>query len=261
MNHKAYMQNLLRSLFITHKPAASFELIYVDNCSTDGTMEMIAAEFPEVKIIQNEKPKGFGENNNLGVKHSTGKYIAIINPDIELLDKSLDSLLNFHEKLNYDAVLVPKLINPDGSLQFSARGFVTGNSLIGRILTRGNDDTARKSVKKYLFTDINPLQTQFVDWSIGAALFLKKSLFEKLGGFDEDYFLYLEDTDLCLRAWKNENPVIYMPESVMVHNHLRASSKKLRPAIIHLKSYVTYFRKHGLAVKSVIEKSDHKLPD
>lgn len=261
MNHKAFMEKLLQSLFIAHRPDVPFEMIYVDNCSVDGSVHMIAENFTEVKIIQNSKPLGFGANNNLGVQHARGKYIAIINPDIELQDQSLDSLLNFHEKLTYDAILVPKLINPDGTLQFSARGFVTGNSLVGRIITRGQDDSPRKSVQRYLFTDINSDQIQFVDWAIGAAFFMKKSLFEKLGGFDEDYFLYLEDTDLCLRSWKSSNPVIYMPNSVMVHNHLRSSSKKVKLAVIHLKSYLKYFRKHGLKVKSLVSKSRRELPD
>ena len=155
---------------------------------------------------------------------------------------------------------MPKLINPDGSLQYSARGFVTAKSFADRLLTRGRDDADKKSLKKYLLTNIDDSKTQFVDWAIGAAFFTRRSLFDQLGGFDEDYFLYLEDTDFCLRAWQSGSPVIYVPNSVMIHNHLRTSSKKLKPAVIHLKSYFTYFKKHGFAVKSMIESNKHQLP-
>lgn len=251
------MESLLESLYGTHRPKTSFELIYVDNCSEDGSVEMISDSFPEVIILKNDKPLGFGANNNLGAKKANGKYIAIINPDIQFQKGSLDYLAEYHNTLNFNAILVPKLVNPDGTLQYSARGFVTGQSFVQRILTKGNDHTKSVSLKKYLLKDINAEKTQYVDWAIGAAFFMKRSLYESLGGFDEDYFLYLEDTDLCLRAWKKGNPVIYYPKAVMIHNHMRTSSKKLKPALIHLKSYLVYFSKHGLAVNSLINDHPH----
>ena len=84
MNHLLYLKVLLRSLYKENIPQASIEMIYVDNCSSDGTVEYIRQNYPQVRIVENQKPLGFGENNNKGVLASIGKYIAIINPDIVL---------------------------------------------------------------------------------------------------------------------------------------------------------------------------------
>lgn len=83
MNHLIYIKELYRSIYAKEtKPNVSFEAIYVDNCSKDGSVEFLQKEYPQVKIIRNRTPKGFGENNNIGALASTGKYLAIINPDV-----------------------------------------------------------------------------------------------------------------------------------------------------------------------------------
>lgn len=261
MNHRAFMQNLLESLYRTAVPETKVEMIYVDNCSSDGSVGMISENYPQVKIIKNSTPLGFGANNNVGVKNASGKYVAIINPDITLQENSVDSLVRFYENLPYDALLVPKLLNPDGTLQYSARGFITFQTFYERLKTRGNDKAQSAALTNYLMTDIDAGKVQFVDWAIGAAFFMSRDLYNKLGGFDEDYFLYVEDTDLCLRAWKQGNPVIYVPQSEMVHNHMRSSSRKIKPAMMHLKSYLTYFRKHGTSVPNYSALTKLKLPE
>lgn len=98
MNHLLYLKVLLRSLYKENIPQASIEMIYVDNCSSDGTVEYIRQNYPQVRIVENQKPLGFGENNNKGVLASIGKYIAIINPDIVLHKGSLDFLYEYVEK-------------------------------------------------------------------------------------------------------------------------------------------------------------------
>ena len=97
MNHLSYLKPLLASIYGENEPKTPFEMIYVDNCSTDGSVEYIRANYPQVKVIVNTEPLGFGENNNKGVFASTGKYIAIINPDIVMHSGSLDRLFNFAE--------------------------------------------------------------------------------------------------------------------------------------------------------------------
>ena len=98
MNHLLYLKVLLRSLYKENIPQASIEMIYVDNCSSDGTVEYIRQNYPQVRIVENQKPLGFGENNNKGVLASIGKYIAIINPDIVLHKGSLDFLYEYCTK-------------------------------------------------------------------------------------------------------------------------------------------------------------------
>lgn len=93
--------------------------------------------------------------------------------------------------------------------------------------------------------DIDTSRIQTVDWAIGAAMFIEKDFFLQLKGFDPDYFLYMEDEDICFRSWKQGRPVIYLPQSKMMHNHLRGSSTIGKKTILHIKSLLIFFKKHG----------------
>ena len=222
-------------------------MIYVDNCSTDGSVEYVKTQFPQVKIIKNQEALGFGENNNKGVLAAHGDYIAIINPDIIVQGDALEKLLEYAMAHPDTGIIVPQLLNPDKSLQFSIRRYVDLKTLLARGLTKGADSTDNSTVDHYLCKDINYDETQPIDWAIGAALFMKRELYAELGGFDTDYFLYMEDEDICLRSWKLKRPVVYYPEAKMIHNHLRASSKIGKKMFIHMKSMMTFFRKHGFS--------------
>lgn len=224
-------------------------MIYVDNCSTDGSVEFLKNNYPQVKIIRNKKALGFGENNNKGVLAARGEYIAVINPDIVLQVDCLKILYDYAVQHPEAGIIVPKLLNPDGTLQHSVRRFIDLKSLIARGLTKGKDDSKNTKVGKYLCKDIDSDSTQEIDWAIGAAFFMHRKLYAELGGFDTDYFLYMEDEDLCLRSWKWGRPVVYHPQARMIHNHLRASSKLGKKMLIHIRSMMTFFRKHGLAPK------------
>lgn len=222
-------------------------MVYVDNCSTDGSVEFIRTNYPQVTIIQNKQALGFGENNNKGVLASHGEYIAIINPDIVLQENSLSEICDYAVGHTDVGIIVPQLLNPNGSLQYSVRRYITLGKLVARELTHGKDSSNNKEVSNYLCKDIDYNQTQEIDWAIGAAFFMKRNVYAELGGFDTDYFLYMEDEDMCLRSWKLKRPVIYYPKSKMIHNHLRASSKLGKKMLIHAHSMMTFFRKHGFS--------------
>ena len=224
-------------------------MIYVDNCSTDGSIEFIRQNYPQVTIIQNQEALGFGENNNKGVLAAHGEYIAVINPDIIIKGDALCQLLTFAQNHPEVGIIVPQLLNPDGSLQRSVRRYIDVKSLVSRGMTKGKDSANNENVNRYLCKDLDCSKTQEVDWAIGAALFMKRELYAELGGFDTDYFLYMEDEDICLRLWKLRRPVVYLPTAQMIHNHLRASSKIGKKMFIHMKSMMTFFRKHGLSPK------------
>jgi len=259
MNHLSYLKTLLSSLFCSNNSNISFEMIYIDNCSTDGSVDFIKKNYPEVIVIENQTPMGFGENNNKGVFASKGEYIAIINPDIEILDGAIEKLYTFSQKLNEDAIIVPQLLNPDGTLQYSARSFITLKTLLNRIYTRGDDKVSNKSVGSYLKKDMDTSKTQNIEWAIGAAFFMRKSLYARLNGFDTDYFLYMEDEDMCLRSWKNGYSVIYYPSAQMIHNHLRGSFKFGKKTFMHISSMLKFFWKHGLNIKVPLKGLVYKI--
>ena len=145
--------------------------------------------------------------------------------------------------------IVPQLLNPDGSVQYSVRKFVTLKMMLRRRMSWENDDSNNSSVREYLCKDIDQEKTQEVDWAMGAAMFMSRDTYARLGGFDQRYFLYMEDEDLCLRAWKQGIPVVYFPEAKMTHNHLRGSTHLSKKTLYHLKSFFTYLRRHGINAK------------
>ena len=250
MNHRKYLEALYESLYSQIKERMQIEAIYVDNCSTDGSVEYVREQWPQVKIVQNVEPLGFGENNNKGVMASTGDYIGIVNPDIVFTAGSLGQIMNMvSTKLGGDYVVAPKLLNPDKSVQYSVRKFVTLKMMLQRWMSWENDESENKSVREYLCKDIDQTKTQEVDWAMGAALFMNRDVYARLGGFDQRYFLYMEDEDLCLRAWQQKIPVIYYPEIELIHNHLRGSTHLSKKTWWHLKSLMKYFHRHGFNVK------------
>ena len=253
MNHLPYLKSLLKSIFVDNPPKNSFEMIYLDNCSTDNSIDYISNNYPEVKIIKNDKILGFGANNNKAIAKAQGKYVAIINPDIIILPNSLDYLYEYAEANTNQGIIVPLLLNPDMSIQYSVRGFISIKILLMRLLTHGKDTTNNKTIASYLCKNIDINKTQPINWAIGAAMFISKNHFDTLGGFDLDYFLYMEDEDICLRSWKRKKPVIFYPKAQMIHNHLRASSKIGKKMYLHIKSMITFFKKHGLFISNYIE--------
>jgi len=250
MNHVNYLKNLLKSLYVDNSTSIDFEFIYIDNCSTDGSVKFIQDNYPQVKLNVNINIKGFSENNNIGVRISKGKYIAIINPDVVILKKSIDNLFDFLNEHPNVGIVVPKLLNVDGTIQHSVRGFISPKTLFWRLFYKGREKSSNKILERYLQKDINTAIIQPVDWAFGAALFLSREFYNELNGFDEDYFLYMEDVDLCLRSWKKNKPVVYLPTSQMIHNHLKASSKLGKKTWIHYKSMSHFFRKHGFKIQS-----------
>lgn len=262
MNHLKYIKELYHSLYAEEScPKTAFEAIYVDNCSTDGSVEFLKRNYPQVIIIQNKEPYGFGKNNNIGAEIAKGKYLAIINPDVRVKHGSLDTLYDYMEANPNVGMSVPHLFNADGTHQFSIRGFITPSLFISRILTHGKDSANNPKMKRYLCKDIDVEKEQPINWAVGASLFLPTALFRELGGFDLDYFLYMEDEDLALKVWKSGHPVMYVPTSQMIHNHLRASSHIGKKAWIHFKSLLTFFKKHGFHVRDYAKEYEdsHKL--
>ena len=147
-----------------------------------------------MKTIVNTEPLGFGENNNKGVMASVGDCIAIINPDIILRDDSIDKIYKKLEETQEDVIYAPQLLNPNGTVQYSVRSFITLRMFMRRLLSKGNDDNVSNEMVKYLCKDIDVDKTQTVDWAMGAALFMSRDTYAKLGGFDQRYFLYMENS-------------------------------------------------------------------
>ena len=251
MNHLPYVKEMLASLYSIGMPSVSFETILVDNCSSDGTIDYVQQNYPAVKIIKNQQKYGFAQNNNIGVKKATGKYILILNPDIILTSGAIDKLYKYATKHPSCGIVAPKLQNRDCSLQYSVRRFPSLKILLNRALTKGNDKSENRNVQTYLLKNLPMDSPTEVDWCMGAAFLISHSLYNELKGFDENFFLYVEDMDICYRCWKRNKKVIYYPLSEMIHVHQRSSQHFNKKTVIHLKSFFYFFRKNRFKIKSM----------
>lgn len=243
-NHENYLKKNLSSLFSSTNK--KFNVIVVDNTPCQTTADFIKNKYPKVNIIQNKKRQGFARNCNLGIKRSKNKFILISNADIEFTPKSIDRLYLFMIKNPNVGIAGPQLRFPNGKLQFSCRRFPNLKTFIVRRTPLRIFLSNSKENKYHLGYDLDHSKTQPVDWLLGACFMIRREMIDQIGMFDENYFLYVEDIDLCYRAWKKGWEVWYVPESVMIHHYFALSDKKFFSLynLYHFKSMWYYFWKN-----------------
>jgi N-acetylglucosaminyl-diphospho-decaprenol L-rhamnosyltransferase len=244
-------------------PSLSLEIVIVDNNPLAGFGTMLRAEFPEVRYFPMEKNMGFGSAMNVGIREARGEFVFIFNPDLAPEAGSLDLLLH---KLQSDAtigILAPQLQNPDGSLQYS---IFTDPTLLIPAFRRtflGKLAWGKEKLDAFQLRDRDHTVSQDVDWAMGSSLLARKEDLFALGGFDEQFFMYYEDADLCRRMREMGKRVVYFPAARMVHYHRRASAdgslfqQLLNPlAWQHIRSAFLYAKKyrHGTSSASSLQK-------
>lgn len=232
-----------------------YEIIVVDNGSNDGCEEMMAENFSDVKFIQTGKNLGFAAGSNVGINKAKGKYIMLLNPDVTVLNHSLNKMIRFMEDYPQVGLAGPRLINPDGSYQISCRTFQTPKLILYRRTFLGLLPDAKKQLAEHLMLDFDHKTNLPVDWVMGACMIVRQSAMEKVGLLDERFFFYVEDMDWCRRFWDNDFKVYYIADAEMVHLYERASAvdnwnfwtfnKMTR---WHIASWLKYFAKY-LGVK------------
>lgn len=232
-------------------PQMHLEVIVIDNNPPAGIEVMLRQEFPEVRYFSKSN-EGFGSAMNVGMRAATGRYVLVFNPDIIVSPGSLEKLLKYMDAHPEVGVVGPKLLNADGSLQYSCNRYHQWLVPVLRRTPLGRLPWGQKIVDEFLMKDADHNQTLEVDWLMGSSLFARAEALKKVGQFDERFFMYFEDTDLCWRFWEAGYKVVYYPESVMVHYHRRASAdgsifQQLRSPLTwhHIFSAYKFFRKHA----------------
>lgn len=186
-----------------------------------------------LQIIHNRFPKGFASNHNTAFDQSSGDYFCVLNPDIRLIDNPFLTLLNDIEKLKL-GMAAPAIIDSKGQLEDSVRKFPTVGRLIKRLIT-GEHDTYFFSGKDKVF---------YPDWIGGMFMLFDRAAYQAVNGFDESYFLYYEDVDICVRLWQKNLPIAVLPRTQVIHQAQRQSHKQLKYLRWHLSSMIRYFAKH-----------------
>lgn len=219
------------------------ETLVVDNGSSDGSREMVKGEFPEVRLLDNPGNPGYASACNRGIAATGRPYVFILNSDVEFLEGGLDTLLDRMEADRDIGAAGPMVLNSDGSTQMSCRRFPSmlenvAHGFMGEIWP-GNPLTARYQMK-----DLCRDEPCDVDWVSGAAMLLRREAALEVGGFDEAYFMYVEDVDICWRLRRAGYRVVYDPSMRLLHHIGRTSSQQsLRMLYHHHRSMFIFFRK------------------
>ncbi len=242
------VRDLLRRCLhsITQYPVSSIEVIVVDNASTDGSVDMVRAEFPAVRLVANFENRGFPGAINQGISLARGRYVLLLNPDTELVGDALGAMVAFADEHPDVGVVGPQLLNSDGSVQSSRRRFPT-------LATAFFESTwlqpyaPRRLLERYYFGDQPDDRVQGVDWLMGAALMARREAIERVGPMDERFFMYSEELDWCRRFREAGWRVVYLPTAQILHHEGKSSEQVLSARHIHFQtSKVRYFRKyHG----------------
>lgn len=225
-NHEKYIENCLSTIYNNK----SLEIIVIDNQSTDNTLKLIEKKFPNVKLIKNMENRGYGVANNIGVSISTRKYLVILNPDTKLEEGCIDNLLKpLTEKP--DIITVPKVLVYNGE-----KINTCGNKqhFTGMAFTRGaNEKPDKRSNSRY----VNGLS--------GACFAISWENYQELGGFDENIFLYMDDSELSWRINARGLKIFYMQEAIVYHDYdFKMTPEKIyhveKGRYIILRKYLTW---------------------
>jgi N-acetylglucosaminyl-diphospho-decaprenol L-rhamnosyltransferase len=184
------------------------EVVVLDNASGDGSVEAVRQRFPEVEVIAQEFRAGFASNHNRVIRRTSGRYILVANPDTFSEDWCLARLVSELDGQPRVAALGPRLVYPDGRPQASAWRFPTPASCVLGLITSG----------KAGITQSTGAQPRRVDWLMGSAVVFRREAIEEVGLFDESFFLYFEEVDLCLRLHRAGWEMRYFPEVTVVHH-------------------------------------------
>lgn len=224
-NSKEYLQKCIASI-LSSKIKVTYEIVVIDGGSFDGSGEMLKQCYPQVKFIQNDKNVGFAKANNIAFKGSIGSHVLFLNPDTEVVDSAIDILFEQMRKLPKAGAIGCKHLNADGSVQTDCiQSFPTIlNQLLNSEFLRVLFPNSRLWGMASLFGATNgPTEVEVIS---GACLMMRRSVFERIGQFSEDYFLYAEDLDLCYKVEQAGYKNYYVPDAAIFHFGGRSTQQR-----------------------------------
>jgi GT2 family glycosyltransferase len=234
----------LDSIYETIKDI-DYEIIVIDNASSDNTVAFLQKKYPKINLVVNSENVGFARGVNQGIKKARGEFILLLNPDMRVLQGTINKSLAYLEKNSEIGILGCQFLYPNMRLQASFGNFPSlfteflQTTYLYKFLPWGRF-IPESTISKKRFKKIHK-----VDWLSGGFMILRRDVFKKIGLFDENFFMYLEDIDLCFRARKAGFKIIYFPKAQVIHHHMASTKKDPSRAIINeLKSLIYYFKKY-----------------
>jgi len=228
-----------------------FEVIFVDNASSDESLGFLeeAHKKKRCTLVKSKVNLGFGAGNNLGASYTQGKYIVVMNPDIFVEPDTLAKMVAYMDTHDEIGIMGPKLVYYNGTVQDSCRRHMSYWSLIAKRTPLKRLPYFKRLFEQYTMADSDHSDVREVDLLVGACFMIPRKMFEKVHGFDERYFLFMEDFDLCRKIAKAGGKVVYYPLTSALHYHKRLSQGSVLKLFtkkvfwIHNWSAVKYFWK------------------
>lgn len=243
-NAKRYLELCLDSL--EKAPLRrSMEVLVVDNASSDGSSEMIESKFPWVKLIKSDENLGFSRGNNLGIRQTQGRYIALVNPDVIVFPGCLDSLADFLDQNPKVGNVGPRVLNPDMSLQSSCRRFPTlWNNFCSATRLEQIFKGSQLFAGEHMFY-FHHDRTLPVDVLVGCFSMIRREAFDSVGLLDENLFMYGDDVDWCRRARSAGWDMVFYPGAQAIHDRGKTTAPfPVRFALAQQRSVLYYWTKH-----------------
>ena len=222
-----------------------YEVIVVDNDSNDQSPDLVREKFTNVELIEAGRNLGFGAANNLGFQHATGDYYALINSDAWAVDDGLEKLTEVAASDAELGIVGPRLVGSDGSIQKSVRTFPTVWRLCTEYFFLRHIASSTRIFNAFYGSGFDYAKPVEADWLMGAVLVLRRELIEDIGGFDERFFLFSEEADLCYRAREAGWKVFYTPDAEFVH--LGGASTGANWGLMYreqLRGHILFLEKH-----------------
>jgi GT2 family glycosyltransferase len=244
-NTKNYLLDCLKSL-AAGVGRMTYEIWVVDNASTDGSPEAVENFFPEVKLLKNLDNVGFARANNQAAQFASGRFLFFLNPDTITTAGAIESLVAYADEHPDIGILGPRILNPDHSLQRSAWREYPGirNAIVDALylwkfpwlpFAHSNEYTRQDLAKPH---DVKHL--------LGASLLVRQQTWAQVGPFDENYFLFLEETELCYQARRKGWRIVYNPKSEIIHYGRQSVIQRPYESYPHLyRSYCRFYRKNN----------------
>lgn len=243
-NTRLHLRRALESVF-AREGETNFEVIVVDNASNDGSPEMVRRDFPAVHVIANHCNRGFAAANNEALREARGHYCLLLNSDTSVHPRAFAEVVRFMDAHAEAGAVGLRVLNLDGSLQYSCRRFprlITGlfrKVPLGRLLPDNRWN------REYLMSDWGHETVREVDWVSGAAMCMRQEALAQVGLLDEGYYMYCEDVDWCYRARRAGWSIYYLPQAVVTHAIGRSTDQRpLRMAAEFHRSMQRFYWKH-----------------
>ena len=251
-NAGEHLERCVASLLADDSTGTPPEVVVVDNASSDGSADAAQSVFPSLRLVRARSNRGYSAGANLGIAATSAPIVAVCNPDLTVERGTGAALANRLEREDDLGAIGPRIRNPDGSTYPSARRLPDTNDAIGHAFL-GWWWPGNRWTRRYRQVDLDPGAARDADWISGAAMWLRRSALTGIGGWDERYFMYLEDVDLCWRLWQRGWRVAYEPAGIVDHAQgVSTRDHPYRMTIEHHRSTVRFAARRWTGLRKLL---------